>query len=532
MKTRIRTGLLLTFLVVAMLGGPVAHIAPGPGTAEAAFLTATRKLLASDAQADDHFGQRVAISNDTAVVGAWLEDSLGSNAGAAYVFERHADGTDNWGEVKKLTAPGGGADDHFGLGVAVDDDTIVIGARQEDSAAINAGSAYVFERNLGGIGNWGLSRKIVASDPGGNDYFGGAVAIDGDIITVGATGWDTGSNPLSNGAAYVFERNFGGVNAWGEVKRLNATTLLLVDGFGSSVAVDGEVIIVNAFHFFDDRPARAHVFHRDHGGVNNWGEVKQLVPSDGHGFDGFGSSLALDGDTAIVGAYRWNDEGAAYVYERHEGGPDNWGEVAKLRSFDIQWGDRFGESVALSGDTAVVGAPQEDTDGAQAGRAYTFDRDQGGTDGWGEVSTLAASGTQQFDFYGEVAIDSDTVMVGAHGEDTVGDDGGAAYIFDLAGLKSTPTPTATSTDTPTPTNTPPPTWTPIQTTPEPVGGVALATESQALLLEASRASVGFDVLLWTIGLATYIVASSALVWRIRKVIRSVNHPGENLGEGD
>ena len=311
---------LVAIVAVGLLSGP-AGFRPQPQSAEATLLNEIRKLLASDAQSGDIFGRSVAVSGDTAIVGADLEDAGGSGAGAAYIFQRDQGGAGNWGEVKKLTASDAQADDQFGQSVAVSGDTAVVGASLEDAGGSNAGATYVFQRDQGGAGNWGEVKKLLASDAQGGDFFGISVAVSGDTLVVGADGGAAGGT--LGGAAYVFQR--------------------------------------------------------DQGGADNWGEVKKLLASDAQGGDRFGSSVAVSGDTAIVGAVFENaggvQAGAAYVFQRNQGGAGNWGEVKKLTASDAELGDRFGESVAVSGGTTVVGARFEDAGGGAAGAAYVFEAD-------------------------------------------------------------------------------------------------------------------------------------------------------------
>ncbi len=175
-------------------------------------------LRASDAQAADRFGISVAISRDTALVGARIEaggpGDLASLAGAAYVFGRNQGGMNNWGEIKKLTASDAQAGDEFGISVAISGDTALVGAFGEDGGpgdpASVAGAAYVFERNQGGMNNWGEVVKFSASDAQADDQFGGSVAISGDTIIVGAVSEDGGpGDPLNRaGAAYMFRESF------------------------------------------------------------------------------------------------------------------------------------------------------------------------------------------------------------------------------------------------------------------------------------------------------------------------------------
>jgi hypothetical protein len=178
----------------------------------------------------------------------------------------------------------------------------------------------------------------------------------------------------------------------------------------------------------------AYAFERDQGGAGNWGEVKKLTASDAQDGDWFGGSVAVSGDTAVVGAIYEDgagvDRGAAYVFERDQGGAGNWGEVKKLTASDAQDDDWFGWSVAVSKDTAVVGAYEEDGAGSDRGAAYLFERDQGGAGNWGEVKKLTASDAQDYDNAGfSVAISANTAVMGALYEDGAGFDRGAAYVF-------------------------------------------------------------------------------------------------------
>ena len=418
---------LLVMIAGGLLSGP-AGFGPEPQSAEAALLSEVKKLLASDAGSGDRFGLSGAISGDTAVVGAYLEDAGGSDAGAAYVFQRDEGGAGNWGEVKKLTASDAQAGDNFGISVAVSGDTAVVGARFEDAGGSQAGAAYVFQRDQGGADNWGEVKKLTASDAQAGDRFGVRVSISGDTAIVGTTFAE---------AAYVFQRNEGGADNWGEVKRLTASDAQAGDRFGVRVSISGDTAVVGAD--LEDAggsdAGAAYVFQRDQGGAGNWGEVTKLLASDAEASDGFGGSVAVSGDTAVVGATGEDAvatfAGAAYVFQRDQGGADNWGEVKKLTASDAGTGDLFGGSVAVSGDTAVVGATAEDAGGAEAGAAYVFQRNQGGAGNWGELKKLLASDAQAADSFGwSVAISGDTAVLGAIFEDAGGTDAGAAYVFE------------------------------------------------------------------------------------------------------
>ncbi len=405
-----------------------------PGPAQAASLSEVKKLTASDAQAGDNFGISVAISGDTAVVAARFEDSEGTNAGAAYVFQRNQGGQGNWGQVKKLTASDAEAGDYFGTSVAIYGDTAIVGARFESAGGFQAGAAYVFRRDLGGPDNWGEVAKLTASDAQATDWFGATVAVSGDTAVVGAYLEDAGGDFA--GAAYVFQRDQGGASNWGEVTKLTASDAEAGDSFGASVAVSGDTAVIGAFQedAGGDSAGAADVFQRGQGGPERWGEVTKLIASDADAGDFFGVGVAVSEDTVVVGAN--NDDaggslaGAAYVFMRDQGGTDNWGEVTKLAASDAEAGDFFGSGVAVSDDIAVVGAFREDAGGDNAGAAYVFQRDQGSQDGWGEVKKLMASDAQAGDSFGiRVAVSDGTAVVGAYFEDAGGNSAGAAYVF-------------------------------------------------------------------------------------------------------
>ncbi|MCH7698162.1 MAG: FG-GAP repeat protein [Chloroflexi bacterium] len=409
-----------------------------PDTTEAASFNEVKKLLASDAEAQDRFGLSVAVSGDIAIAGAFTEDAGGDSAGAAYIFQSDKGGADNWGEVKKLTASDAEALDRFGNTVAVSGDTAIVGAAFEGD--LETGAAYIFQRDQGGVDNWGEVKKLTASDPEAFDNFGNDVAISGDIVIAGASREDAGGGGA--GAAYVFHRDQGGANNWGQVTKLTASDAQAGDNFGRTVAIAGGSAVVAA-NFEDEGGASAgaaYVFERDQGGPNNWGEVTKLIASDSQANAILGH-VAISGDTIMIGSPgrvgSLGSAGAVYVFERDEGGLGNWGEVKKLTASDAQLDDSLGYETAIDGDTAIVGARREDAAGNGAGAAYVFERDQGGPNNWGQVKKLTASDAQALDTFGiGVAVSGQTAIVGAHLESEAGANAGAAYVFEA---QNTPT---------------------------------------------------------------------------------------------
>ena len=275
----------------------------------------TQKLNASDKRALDWFGSCVHIYQDYALVGASREDedSSGTNtlngAGSLYVFKRDLVGT--WIEVQKLVSSDRSEEDRFGCSVSRSGEYLIVGAlfEDDDSFGVNtlskAGSAYIFKRDMNGI--WTETEKIVASDRNIDDLFGAQVSMSDGYAIVGAYGDDgdeSGRDYLTNaGAAYIFERDSSG--HWTESQKLVASTRERLDGFGGSVSLSGIYSIISASNR-DDARGIAYIFKRENSG--NWIEYETLEASDGKTYDGFGSSVSISGDCIIVGAPRKDAE--------------------------------------------------------------------------------------------------------------------------------------------------------------------------------------------------------------------------------
>ena len=398
------------------------------------------KLTAGDGLGGDLFGYSVAVDGNTAVIGAYQPSYQDENGitvdlgpGAAYVFTK-VSGV--WSQAAKLTASDGDTSDEFGYSVAVDGDTIVVGAHQNDADTNNndEGAAYVFTKPASG---WDSddddiiteTAKLTAFGGAADDEFGISVAVDGDTILVGAH-----QNDSNKGAAYIFTK-FGGV--WGnapvsgnhrvETAKLVAADAAADDEFGISVALDGDTAVIGARQD-DARNGSAYVFTKVSG---VWSQEAKLTASDGAADDEFGISVAVNGDTVVVGA-RQDDtsNGAAYVFTEVSG---VWKHVAKLTADDGAVNDEFGISVAVEGDTAVIGARQDDTSN---GSAYVFTKDSGV---WSQRDKLTASDGEAGDRYGySVGVSGDTVVVGAYSDDGNEANTGAAYFLRIPGWTDIP----------------------------------------------------------------------------------------------
>jgi hypothetical protein len=345
----------------------------------AAALTAQElaKLASADLAAGDRLGHSVAVSGDTAVVGAFEDDAPASNQGSAYVFEWN--GT-SWVQQAKLVASDGAAGDRFGRSVAISGNTIVVGAANDagpGGTPVDLGSAYVFVRTGS---SWTQQAKLLAGGGVSGDLFGSSVALSGDSALIGATQELTG-HP---GVAYVFVRSG---SSWAQEAQLVESDGLgdTVDSFGSSVAIEGDTAVVGALNE-EHRPpggttrsqqGSAYVYARSGG---SWAKQARLVPNDGATGDSFGSGVAISGDTVLAGAARRDsagitDHGAAYAFVSCGAG---WVQQAKVMASDKATTDKFGTSVALSGDWLIVGSPEDDgpppaTIADNRGSAYAFE---------------------------------------------------------------------------------------------------------------------------------------------------------------
>ena len=386
------------------------------------------KLTASDGVAGDLFGHSVAVDGDTAVVGAYEDES---EKGAAYVLAKDSSGA--WSQVAKLTASDGEAGDIFGWSVAVDWDTVVVGARYDDSA-------YVFTKPGTGWATATETAKLTASDGVVGDWFGQSVAVDGDTVVVGASE-DDGS-----GSAYVFTKAADSV--WTDATQ--TAKLMASDGddfdeFGKSVAVDGDTVVAGAPN--NDGYGSAYVFIKPAAGWDDATQTAKLTPGatdDGAaGLAGtFGAAVAVDGDTVVVGASAYSgSQGRAYVFTKPSGGWEDAERTAELATSDAEK-NQFGWSVAVDGNTVVVGAHTDDASDSvnDSGSVYVFTKatDSVWADATETVKLTATDGASGEQFGWSIAAGGGTVVVGAHWDDDKGADSGSAYVYGVSGWTAIP----------------------------------------------------------------------------------------------
>jgi len=378
-----------------------------------------QELTALDAAAGDWFGFSVATDGHYIVVGARNDDS---GKGSAYLFEWN-ESTETWDPVIKLSAPDGQANDWFGQAVAVSGDTVAVGA---DGRSSEAGAVYLFKRDFGGTDHWGQLPLLTPSDGAAGDRFGNSLDFSGEVLAVGSPYGGACAGPWgAYGAAYLFGRDVGGADSWGLIKEVLDPSPSNCETMGI-VAIDGDTLAVGAFSANDTCPlidsecrsGAVVIFQQDEGGLGNWGKVSRLVvPSGGDTNEYFGASLDLSGDDLIVGAFVADpptNVGAAFIYSRNQGGANAWGYVASPTSAVANEQNWFGEGVGISGDHAVVGERFGDDPVTDAGSAYLYARDQGGASTWGRRYLLEKDSPEETDFFGAaVAISGDIIVVGA-----------------------------------------------------------------------------------------------------------------------
>ena len=282
--------------------------------------------------------------------------------------------------------------------------------------------------------SWALStveaQKILASDGAAGDQFGFSVAISGDTAVIGSFGDD--DNGSSSGSATVFTRTG---STWTQQAKFLPSDGAANDRFGWSVAVYGDTVLIGSYQDDDNGPnsGSATVFTRT---GSTWTQQAKLLPSDGAASDNFGFSVAVNGDTALIGSHGDDDNGSfsgsATVFTRTG---STWTQQAKLTPGDGAASDRFGYSVAIVGDTAVIGSYQDDDNGPSSGSATVFTR-TGST--WTQQAKLLPSDGATVDLFGlSVAIAGDTALIGSFADDDNGSDSGSAYTFDLSCAAST-----------------------------------------------------------------------------------------------
>ncbi|MEK6482006.1 gliding motility-associated C-terminal domain-containing protein [Catalinimonas sp. 4WD22] len=323
-------------------------------------------------------------------------------------------------QIQKITPVDLSAYEFFGTSMSFGKNFGVVAAYQDNDKGSDAGAAYVYARS----GDyWVQHTKLYASDAESRDFFGHSVYIQDDYILVGAAGDD--GNEEAAGSVYVF--HYDGEN-WIEEARLTTSDGQTDDLFGQTISMYGQYAIISS-KGDDDHGSfsgAAYIFHYD---GNNWVEQAKLTASDAEENDIFGNAVAIYKDQAFVGAYYENGRaGAVYVYTKIG---NQWVEQQKLTNMDNQLFTLFGKSISVNNDFMVIGAPGESTNGRSAGAVYTYTLDN---NLWKPQGKLLASDGEELDHFGNsVHISGNNAIVGSYADDDLGNESGAAYVFQYNG---------------------------------------------------------------------------------------------------
>ena len=413
------------------------------------------------------FGGAVSISGDTAIVGRDMYNRRGS----AYIFRRNSSGA--WTQAQEISADDGSSRDLFGYSVAISGDAAIVGAFGVDRGA---GAAYIFEKDPSPavVGQWTQTQRLTAdtgitvvytpaqpstnskdsknprpraaasnSERGDGDWYGVSVAISGDTAMAGVPLGGLLTQRVVAGKVYVYEKDSDG--EWMRAGVLTASDGAEGDYFGGSIAISGSAAVIGAYQDDGERGS-AYVFEKNSSG--QWTQTQKLTASDRNPSDSFGGSVAISGDTIIVGAdeYDFNRDhgaGAAYIFEKNSSGA--WTQIQKLTARDAATNDYFGGSVAISGDIALIGAMRDDS---RTGSVYVFEKNSLGE--WSQTQKLTASDAASGGLFGYAAAISGTRAI-------VGASGGTGYVFEPRAGGSSLT---------------------AETQPEPLGGCAISGEGR------------------------------------------------------
>lgn len=381
------------------------------------IFTSETKLQASDGVKGDEFGRSVAIHGNTAVVGAWRDD-VGANADQGSVYVYGFNGT-AWVFQQKLTASDGVAKADFGVSVAIQGDTIVVGASATKiGLKEQQGKAYVFTRNSA---LWTQTQVIVANDGDALDHFGNDVALDGNSMIIGASEDTIGATSFQ-GSAYIFVKSN---NVWTQQQKIVSTDSEAGTDFSKSVAISGGTVVIGAWNGSGNSllgQGFAYVYVLD---SSTWSLQRKLAASDPNSYQGFGYDVSVSGDTILVGQ-RFYSPVSVFVRTG-----TTWTQQATLFPNDRLGDEEFGYSVALDGNRAAIGSVSKIGNKVDQGTVYVFDR-VGST--WTQTEKLFAADGLGYDLLGtSVGVSGEAAIAGAL-LSNVGtqSDQGAAYLFQQA----------------------------------------------------------------------------------------------------
>ncbi len=388
----------------------------------------TAHLTASDGSIYDFFGY--AVTADTMGQEVAVGCRNGADNGAVYIFRRPAAGWSDLHEEARLVASDGRKGDDFGKAVAMWGDFLAAGVPGKNLEGTGSGAVYIFRKKIAWQDLQEEQQRFLPEIylSSQGDELGQTLARWGEYAVAGAPGYDQG-----RGRAYVYHREG---DVWRRVAVLTAAVAAAGDRFGTAVAIYGTTVVIGA-EGYNEYSGRVYLFERPPGGWHDMTETCRLAPRTVSEM-GFGEAVAAGDGFVVAGAPLYNGSGylrgRAYLFERPDGGWTDMHETARLIPSDSSDYKNFGWSLAVSGTTVAVGAPGDKQQGSNAGAVYIFERPAAGWQDLTEMRKVTAPEGAAGDKFGTaVALDSTLLAVGAPEEDDAGNSSGAAWLFPRPG---------------------------------------------------------------------------------------------------
>jgi len=413
------------YAVVSVIGGGLDGVQSGlvfvyKYDHQANVWSEIKTLAPSIPKEQGRYGFSIAIDDDIIVVGQIGFPLVGLDLGVfqegdVFVYQKDAGGVDNWGEIQHLTSPDPITGNLYGFTLDVEDDVLIVGQDFGDKV-------FVYGRDEGGVDNWGLVTEIVESGP---SFFGTDINLHQDLVII--------SSRFNQNKVTLYQKNLGGTDNWGLLTELNPGVNVSPGARFPLVAINEETAIIGVP--FDNT---VYVYKKDVGGVDNWGLVEEIT-----GVESFGSAVDLDDMHCIVGAntsdVNGTDSGQAFIYDTKPGTQDPIQLVKVLSPASPEDNDFYGASVAIDQDQAMVGATQlnDGLDPLPNSRAFFLGIDEGGTDNWGEIQEVDDTNFSTYARFGlEMDTDDDYMIIAASEEDVNSiERSGSVHIYnrDLGG---------------------------------------------------------------------------------------------------
>lgn len=416
------SSLLLTTIIITLVF--TFSILGLTSSTQAQYYDELQKVNAMDSSIGAGFGWAIDVSSNYAVTGMPSDNEYGTKSGSAYILKYNGS---EWKNIYKITASDAKAYEMFGRDIAIDRSTVVVTAPGDHDISNTPGTIYIYNPRGSEMVE---TARITSPENKNNDHFGRSVAINKNTIVVGATGTDGAGE--HSGSAYVYHNNSD--NQWINAAKLTAADAKVGDHFGFSSAVHNDVIVVGApFHNVEhNNNGAAYIFRYDNI-TDCWIQEAKLIASDRNPDSFFGSSCSIYDDTIVIGAYRdsvnGTDSGSAYVYQYNVYGNHTWTQETRLTASDGAEYENFGRSVKIQDNLILIGSDHASNAGVSTGAVYEY-RNIG--NGWLETNKITASDSADQDRFGKaIGYDKGMLLVGTPNDDDYDEDAGSVYVYDF-----------------------------------------------------------------------------------------------------